>query len=329
MSENKKLVIYAKKVDTDEVFEIRGLEGATDRLEYLNLSCMRIISLPVDLSKFWRLDYVDLSRNGLTYLPNLVCLPNLKTLVVNNNQLPVLPELPEGLKHLSCNNNLLPVLPELPERLTILYCNNNQLEMLPDLPSRLECLTCDFNRLVKLPELPATLDELSCRNNQLEMLPKFPPKLYTLFCQFNRLKQLPVFNDRLFKVNCSHNELTRIPYTNQDLLSLKCSNNRIISIQLSEHMVLGGVVLISFDFKHNPVCRVLQYYTRQKLDQPYKLKVIDKFNQTYYGGKLREFIFTRCFEPFVRRKYHPDRLRERLAQCNDDDEEAFQRALSW
>jgi Leucine-rich repeat (LRR) protein len=308
MSENKKLAIYAKKVDTDEVFEIGTLERATDQLENLKLTWLRIISLPVDLSKFWRLVKVDLSYNGLTYLPNLVCLPNLKTLVVNNNK--------------------LPVLPELPERLTDLNCSYNQLERLPDLPSGLVFLSCGFNRLVELPKLPATLSELSCRNNQLETLPKFPPSLMMMSCEFNRLKQLPVFNDLLIEARCSHNELTRIPYTNPALMSLKCSNNRIISIQRHENLHYDGVVWL--DFKNNPVCRVLQYYTRQKLDQPYKLKVIDTFNRTYYGGKLREFIFTRCFEPFVRRKYHPDRLRERLAQCDDDDEEAFQRALlTW
>ena len=307
MSENKKLAIYAKKVDTDEVFEIGTLERATDLLKNLKFAGLRIVSLPVDLSKFWRLVKVDLSHNGLTYLPNLVCLPNLKRLIVNHNK--------------------LPVLPELPERLTVLNCSYNQLERLPDFPSRLAYLTCDFNRLVKLPELPATLSELSCRNNQLETLPKFPPLLMMMFCDFNRLKQLPVFNDLLIEARCSHNELTRIHYTNPALMSLKCSNNRIISIQRHENLHYDGVVWL--DFKNNPVCRVLQYYTRQNLDQPYKLKVIDKFNRTYYGGKLREFIFTRCFEPFVRRKYHPDRLRERLAQCNDDDEEAFQRALSW
>jgi hypothetical protein len=310
MSRNNQYVVYAKNLITDEMFEVKTLERATDRLKNLKLTCLRIVSLPVDLSKFWRLVKVDLSRNGLTYLPNLVSLPNLETLVVNHNKLPLLPELPERLQTLICDYNRLTQLPELPATLTILWCRNNL--------------------LTQLPEVPAVLEELSCSNNQLETLPKFPPRLRMLYCEFNRLKQLPIFNDLLIEVRCAHNELTRIPYTNPALMGLKCSNNRLISIQIHENREHDGVVWL--DYKNNPVCRVLQYYTRPNVDHKYKLKVIDVFNRTYYSGKLREFIFTRCFEPFVRRKYHPDRLRERLAQFDkdDDDEEAFQRALlTW
>lgn len=297
------LVVYGRKADTGEVFEINTLESATDRIKQLKMSWLGILLFPVDLSRFWRLESVDLSRNNLTNLPNLVCLPNLETLVVDNNHLMALPELPERLQTLNCNDNHLAKLPELPPTLKKLYCVNN--------------------RLTKLPELPPTLEQLYCCHNQLSLLPKFPSTLKMIYCEFNRLKQIPLLNERLIGIHCSNNELTRIPYTNPSLMQLKCCHNRIISIQFHD-----GVVWM--DFKNNPVFRVLQYHTRRNVDQRYKLKVIDVFNRTYYGGKLREFIFRRCLEPFVRRKYHPDRLRERLAQCDEEDEEAFQRVLlTW
>jgi len=284
MNASNRMVIYAKN-HANEVVEIQKLEHTTSCIQALHLSCLRIISLPVDLSKFCQLTRLDLSLNKLTNLPNIVCLSSLECLNVHRNELTVLPELPE----------------------------------------QLQSLVCGFNQLVKLPELPSALKYLYASNNQLKVLPKLPETLLFMNCEFNQLTQLPVFNEGMVDFDCSDNKLTRITQTPLSLRVLKCGNNQLISIKVSPDVEV-------FDFRNNPVCRVFRHHTRRHLDKRYKLQVIDGFNRTYYSGKLREFLFTRVVEPFVRRKYHPDRLRERLAEMtgDEDDEDAFHRALeSW
>ena len=48
---------------------------------------------------------LDISYKGITYLPDLTRLVNLKTLYCSDNQLTSLPSLPHNLKKLYCSDN--------------------------------------------------------------------------------------------------------------------------------------------------------------------------------------------------------------------------------
>jgi len=68
---------------------------------------------------------LDISSKSLKSLLDLTRFKKLKTLNCSNNQLTLLPTLPQKLKILNCFNNQLTSLPTLPHTLEALNCNNN------------------------------------------------------------------------------------------------------------------------------------------------------------------------------------------------------------
>lgn len=173
-----------------------------------------------------------LSYRGITSLAGLEHFSDtgLKYLVVNDNQLTVIPELPGTLKSLSCYNNQLICLPELPDTIEDLYCYNNQLTSLPELPDSLESLYCYSNLLTSLPELPESLENLLCQENQLTTLPQLPAGLKTLSCGNNELEYLPELPEGIESITCWVNKLESLPDLPDSLKSLQCSYNRITSL---------------------------------------------------------------------------------------------------
>ena len=131
-------------------------------VEKINLSRLGLTELP-DLSRFYNLKGINCSYNMLTELPEL---PLLTYLDCSVNKLTVLPELPL-LTLLDCSNNQLTLLPELP-LLTDLYCYNNKLSVLPEMPNLIR-LGCSYNKLSVLPEMP-NLIRMGCSNNPIHYI---------------------------------------------------------------------------------------------------------------------------------------------------------------
>ena len=163
---------------------------------------------------------LDLSRLGLTSLPEN--LPDqIQELNVFNNQLASLPEnLPDQIQELNVSRNRLTSLPEnLPDQLQKLNAAHNQLTSLPEnLPDQFQKLNVAHNRLTSLPEnLPDQFQKLNVAHNRLTSLPENLP-------------------DQLKKLNVAHNQLTSLPQRLPDQLQeLDVSNNQLIS--LPEHIV--------------------------------------------------------------------------------------------
>ena len=59
-------------------------------------------------------------------------------------------------------------------------CNNNNLFIIPKLPNLLEYLCCETNKISNLPELPNSLLYLYCYNNILSSLPELPNSAFDL-----------------------------------------------------------------------------------------------------------------------------------------------------
>ncbi|MDD3363843.1 MAG: S-layer homology domain-containing protein [Syntrophomonas sp.] len=112
-----------------------------------------------------------------------------------------------GLTELNCENNQLTVLPPLPQGLTWLYCWGNRLTSLPELPDSLVGLYCWDNQLSSLPTLYPNLLYLDCRNNQLSSLPTLPTNLTWLFCYDNYLSSLPYLPNTLSELHIHNNYL--------------------------------------------------------------------------------------------------------------------------
>ncbi|EHF9265478.1 type III secretion system effector E3 ubiquitin transferase SspH1 [Salmonella enterica] len=154
---------------------------------------------------------LNVGASGLTTLPDRLP-PHITTLVIPDNNLTSLPELPEGLRELEVSGNLqLTSLPSLPQGLQKLWAYNNWLASLPTLPPGLGDLAVSNNQLTSLPEMPPALRELRVSGNNLTSLPALPSGLQQLWAYNNRLTSLPEMSPGLQELDVSHNQLTRLP----------------------------------------------------------------------------------------------------------------------
>ncbi|PXQ56149.1 type III secretion system effector E3 ubiquitin transferase SspH1 [Salmonella enterica] len=154
---------------------------------------------------------LNVGASGLTTLPDRLP-PHITTLVIPDNNLTSLPELPEGLRELEVSGNLqLTSLPSLPQGLQKLWAYNNWLTSLPTLPPGLGDLAVSNNQLTRLPEMPPALRELRVSGNNLTSLPALPSGLQKLWAYNNRLTSLPEMSPGLQELDVSHNQLTRLP----------------------------------------------------------------------------------------------------------------------
>ncbi|EDG5089771.1 E3 ubiquitin--protein ligase [Salmonella enterica subsp. enterica serovar Derby] len=154
---------------------------------------------------------LNVGASGLTTLPDRLP-PHITTLVIPDNNLTSLPELPEGLRELEVSGNLqLTSLPSLPQGLQKLWAYNNWLASLPTLPPGLGDLAVSNNQLTSLPEMPPALRELRVSGNNLTSLPALPSGLQKLWAYNNRLTSLPEMSPGLQALDVSHNQLTRLP----------------------------------------------------------------------------------------------------------------------
>ena len=171
--------------------------------EYLNL-------LPLDTTE------INVSRKGLTYLPDLSRF--------------------KQLTHLNCSYNYLRELPPLNNKLTHLYCSDNHLTWLPHLNNNLTHLNCSSNQLTGLPPLNDNLTHLNCSDNQLTGLPPLNDNLEFLDCYDNQLTELPHLNNKLRILDCQDNQLTELPPLNNNLKYLNCFNNNIFNKNIKSTM---------------------------------------------------------------------------------------------
>jgi hypothetical protein len=163
------------------------------QLTILDLSGLKLSSLPDCIGQIPHLKGLDISKNQLKTLPDSVGdLSKLRFLSVDENQFALLPDC---IRRLSCLEQLVMCsnqLESLPDfignlsSLTLLNFKGNQLESLPDSIgrlSKLKCLAVTKNRLKSLPDsignLPV-LTSLALADNQSLMVRTYSlSKLFT------------------------------------------------------------------------------------------------------------------------------------------------------
>jgi Leucine-rich repeat (LRR) protein len=102
---------------------------------------------------------LNVSKNQLESLPELLPQRLLYLNVSDNPDLHTLPSLPEGLEVLIASNCGLIECPVLPRSLKFLYLQNNYLKELPQLPANLDTLYIFKNCIEDLTGLPKTLSK--------------------------------------------------------------------------------------------------------------------------------------------------------------------------
>ncbi len=200
-------------------------EGAS----ILNLSCLGLRSIPLELVNLPGLRELNLDSNQLTHLPAWIShLTELSMLSLVNNQLAQLPESIgglSGLSHLGLSINQLIVLPEAIGNL-----------------SRLRQLDLSNNQLTRVPESIGNLTGLShldLSNNQLTVLPESMgglTGLSQLCLRKNQLIGLPESIGSLAKLDeldLSGNQITRLPDSIgglTELSQLSLWNNQLVGL---------------------------------------------------------------------------------------------------
>lgn len=198
------------------------------RATSLDLSQLRLNTVPHEAESLTQLTALDLSGNTLSQLPDwLGSFTQLTTLKLYNNNLS---QLPETLASLT--------------QLTTLSLGNSGLSKLPDwLGSFTQLTTLDvgFTRLSQLPDWLRSLTQLTTlrlHNNRLSQLPDWIgslTQLANLGLSGNQLSQLPktfASLTRLTTLDLTSNSLSQLPETLASLtqlVSLSLNDNPLVS----------------------------------------------------------------------------------------------------
>ncbi len=160
-----------------------------DRLTYLDISENFFTILP---ALPFSLINLNASYNLITGISRLNHLRRLKNLYLIQNQLTVLPSLPESLENLYVNGNNLTTLPAMPPILRVLQFGNNNVNQWPTLNDSLRIVSAYSNQLNYIDYLPPYLQELYIYNNsQLNCLPAIPNFLFDLTATNTNITCLP------------------------------------------------------------------------------------------------------------------------------------------
>lgn len=220
--------------------------------------------------------------------------------------------------------------------LSIRGCDITQLHNLSRFPNLRKLNICSC-RLVELPNLPPRLKSLSCSNNRLSELPCLPETLTYLDCSWNMLVKLPRLSPHLTEIICNDNYLKRLPAYNAELSYINCANNILRSIEPlcrgDGTFRGGGTVYFVNNPIHSFICDDMGFGGADYVHNIHVLRAIHRFKLAYFRcrlyGIVRKWMYEKFLEPRMMAKYHPDRLREMLAEIGDDaDEDAFQEAVN-
>lgn len=217
-TDRDRLLSLLEELDLDDKFEYiidrdgthfdRTVQYGGTKIVRLDLSDMKISSLPESIGDFEMLEYLDLSNNLLTSLQSSI--GNLSHLIEfnlrNNKRLETLPGSLGQLSKL--------------KKLNLYQCNLSALpENIGNLSS-LEWLRVPGNQLTSLPESLSNLsnlERLDIENNQLEALPESIGSLQNLrklIVYKNKLKSVPngILRIKKFtKLEFKENEITALP----------------------------------------------------------------------------------------------------------------------
>jgi internalin A len=227
-------------------------QARRDGSRTLDLSRLKLTSVPEVLWQLTALQELDLSYNQLTRVPEtLGQLTALQTLYLDHNQLTNMPEALgqlTALQALNLSNNQFTRVPEALGQLTKLnrlLLDSNQLTSLPESLGQLtalQTLWLSDNQLASLPESLgqlATLQRLDLNQNQLTSVPDALWQLnalQTLWLSDNLLTSVPEALGQLAvlqELRLDGNQLTGVPEALWQLTALQrlfLENNQLTSV---------------------------------------------------------------------------------------------------
>ena len=195
-------------------------EIRSKNLEYLDISCNDIESVPKWISQQYHLKFLNMGANKIKNLPDLSDIP-LDTLKVHKNQITKLPKINRNIKSLNLFLNPMSNIPNYVFKLSLLetfsfgVTNIKSITSIP-LLKNLRWLTLTVNQIEYLPEDICCLKKLEGLQLAKNKINKLPNKIgdlnikhFTLYS--NNIKELPesFFELQLKKLNLAKNPLMK------------------------------------------------------------------------------------------------------------------------
>jgi len=203
------------------------------------------------------LAYLNLNENGLSRMPLISDLQNLKELHLRHNYISEFHELPPSLEYLDLGkNDFVHIRSDLSylQKMKTLLLNNNRIVDFATLPNNLESLNLDGNQIVDIPaglSYLLKLNTLCLHNNLLTVVPQLPFSLLHLDLSKNAIVRIPLGLGKL-----------------QKLKTLKLSNNPIDDLPelpvmpMLEVLEMVGTKLPESEYSVTPTTEVIEKLER-------------------------------------------------------------------
>jgi hypothetical protein len=148
---------------TNDSLDIRKIQGRL-QLELNNKGIENLDGLQY-FKQVWRL---VIDNNKIKTLDNLP--PNLTVLSCSKNEIRLIDILPVNLKHLGCSNNKISSIKNLPPYLISFDFSNNLMNNMPLLPKTIQYINYSYNPIL-LDSLPKLFQSISCDDPSQNCLP--------------------------------------------------------------------------------------------------------------------------------------------------------------
>jgi len=167
-------------------------------------------------------------RNLLNKIPIAISnLVNLKKLVISNNRITKLENLPQSISQLYIRSNQISKLENLPQSISQLYISRNQITKLENLPQGISQLYISRNQITKLENLPQSISQLYIRQNQISKLENLPQNISQLDISYNQISKLENLPQSISQFDISNNKINELENLPRSISQIDISNNKI------------------------------------------------------------------------------------------------------
>ncbi len=316
-------------------FDAESLFGSVIPVDFLSYDCLQQKFEDEALEIMWSKPYYGISFKLGPDAPNLETANEIRAWITNPENAPLLAEItqldfsgsdlkaipPEilNLPQLGClflNNNQITFIPEEIEnsQLEVLHLENNQITSIPEtiVNSQLGGLFLDNNQItfIPVPLAKSPLRKLSLNKNQITFIPEAfansPLKVLCLDDNQITFIPVPLANSQLEGLDLCKNRITFIPkeFANSPLRSLSLCNNQIAFIPKE----FANSRLRNLYLHNNQITFVSEAIANSQFEWCYLngnklLFILDKENnrcldKSIVCSKLNEFINYDCISNF-------------------------------
>jgi len=222
------------------------------RIRDLNIRDANLTRIPEEIQLFIGLRELLLNQNQITRIENLPA--GLIRLFLDQNQISKIENLPAGLIRLNLRyNQQISKIENLPAGLEGLHLNQNQISKIENLPAGLSYLDLDHNQISKIENLPAGLENLDLYHNQIRKIENLPAGLIRLELSQNQISKIENLPYSLIWLHLDQNQIRERPHNLPANLVLSMENqNDPLKNRLRNIIVLSVfVVLLSYLIKRS------------------------------------------------------------------------------